>query len=197
MAKTEADGLNRISIKFLLKHGYLSGGRWGVLSWTGPYQDEAPSVGVQTNTMSEPGFLRIVYARTNSGTDEKKEFDYKVPLTTTPCGFGGIRYWFTCPWYRDGNYCGKRVGVLYQAGPYFACRHCYDLCYHSQLENRRSRFSGLTRVFDLEEKVEALREQIKRPYYAGKPTRKMRKLFRLGEISVANWSHLERNKLLK
>jgi len=197
MSKIEADGLNRISVKFLRKHGYLTRGLWGGISWTGAYGNGGSSVGVQTDIVSEPGYLRVFYTRTDTETGEKRNFDYRVPLTTTPCHFGGKRYWFVCPWYRNGKYCGKRVGVLFQAGEYFACRHCYDLRYHSQLENRRGRFSGLTRVFDLEEKVEKLREQIKRPYYAGKPTRKMQKLFRLGGMLAANYASLDRNNLIK
>ena len=47
------------------------------------------------------------------------------------CNFGGERTWFICP----GAGCGRRVAVLYGAGRYFLCRHCYELLYESQREN--------------------------------------------------------------
>jgi len=49
-----------------------------------------------------------------------------------PC-FGGKRWWFICPLTKNGQYCGRRVRVLYQRPGciYFRCRHCYDLTYLS------------------------------------------------------------------
>jgi hypothetical protein len=44
-----------------------------------------------------------------------------------------------CPVYSNGQYCGRRVAVLYAAGDLFACRHCYGLAYASQQESPRSR----------------------------------------------------------
>jgi hypothetical protein len=56
-----------------------------------------------------------------------------VSFDLTPCNYGGHRTWFLCP------RCWKRVAVLYGAGKYFLCRHCYDLTYSSQQENRADR----------------------------------------------------------
>ena len=46
-------------------------------------------------------------------------------LTTTPCHFGGHRFWFLCPTFR------KRAGTLYQTedGRGFFCRGCQGLTY--------------------------------------------------------------------
>jgi hypothetical protein len=51
----------------------------------------------------------------------------------TSCNYGGQRTWFLCP------RCWQRVAVLYGAGKYFWCRHCYDLTYSSQQESRQDR----------------------------------------------------------
>ena len=56
-----------------------------------------------------------------------------ISFDRTPCNYGGRRTWFRCP------RCGKRVAVLYGAGKYFFCRHCYDLTYASQQEGRVDR----------------------------------------------------------
>jgi len=58
-----------------------------------------------------------------------------VGLEWTPCNFGGERPWFVCP----GVRCGRRVAILYGPGKYFLCRHCYDLRYESQREDKKDR----------------------------------------------------------
>jgi hypothetical protein len=41
--------------------------------------------------------------------------------------------------YSGGQYCGRRVAVLYGLREYFACRRCYGLAYASQQEPIRER----------------------------------------------------------
>ncbi len=47
----------------------------------------------------------------------------------------GQRPWFICP----GAGCGRRIAVLCRPGKYFLCRHCYDLRYESQREDKTYR----------------------------------------------------------
>lgn len=51
----------------------------------------------------------------------------KFLLIRTIANFGGIRYWFICP------YCKRRVGTLYKPKNEirFKCRHCHNLTYKS------------------------------------------------------------------
>lgn len=78
---------------------------------------------------------------THGYTGEKTDLDYKIQLATTPCHFGGVRYWFICPLAKNGRYCGRRTGTLYLAsgGKYFGCRDCYNLSYESRNESRVGR----------------------------------------------------------
>lgn len=177
--KTEADDVKKISVSFLNKHDYFCGWRSGTITWTHGWSGNKNSVGTEASTTDDEKYLRIHYTQTDNTTGEKKDFDYKIPLTTTPCNFGGHRYWFICPWYKNGVYCGRRVGTLYKDGDYFACRHCYELTYASRKENRNYKYSPLFNALKIEMKIEALQEKIKRPYYAGKPTKKQQRLFRL------------------
>jgi hypothetical protein len=62
-----------------------------------------------------------------------------VSLTWTPCRYGGQRPWVTCPGVVNGRVCGRRVAILYDAGHYFLCRHCYNLTYESQREDLPTR----------------------------------------------------------
>ena len=64
---------------------------------------------------------------------EGENVEQVVVFDRTPCNYGGNRTWFLCP------QCWQRVAVLYGAGKYFWCRHCYDLTYSSQQESRADR----------------------------------------------------------
>jgi hypothetical protein len=78
----------------------------------------------------------ILTYRHRSGPGGKwEEVRETVYLAWMACNFGGERTWFICP----GAGCGRRVVVLYGAGRYFLCRHCYDLVYESQREDKMNR----------------------------------------------------------
>ncbi|PIR78175.1 MAG: hypothetical protein COU28_03025 [Candidatus Magasanikbacteria bacterium CG10_big_fil_rev_8_21_14_0_10_36_16] len=178
-AKNEADGLKKITTYKLKEWGYFDG-RWaGTITWTSSWSDSKSSVSIQVQTGDYEEYLRIWYTQTDYSTDKKTDFDYKIPLVTTTCNLGGKRYWFRCPWYANGVYCGRRVGVLYLGGQRFACRYCYDLSYACKNENRRSSFSPFGKMLDLEEKIAKLEDGITTEYYNGRPTRKYKKLIEL------------------
>ena len=82
------------------------------------------------------GYRRWIYRERGkevgmSFTQHLHQLEAKLSLrfTTTPCRFGGRRWWFQC------LRCGRRVGKLYQppAAGEFACRLCYNLTYRACL----------------------------------------------------------------
>ena len=89
-----------------------------------------------------PSVLRFNYTITKHYTNEKKTFDYQVHLDTTPCNFGGKRWWFKCP------HCWRRCQFLYlpPGGNYFLCRLCHNLTYESQQEGK-TKFSTMFKAF--------------------------------------------------
>lgn len=91
----------------------------------------------------------------------------RVILTTTPCHFGGKRYWFKCPM------CDRRIGVLYKNG-YFACRYCHGLTYYSQNLNHRSYFYSLRKEVQKRNQIKNLLKR--KLYYSGEPTRHKRRI---------------------
>ncbi len=177
--KEEADGLKRIAIFRLKEWGYLKWSMSGTIYWTSNWDDSKSSISIQTTIRDDEKYLRIWYTQTDRYTEEKQDFDYKIPLVTTKCNLGGKRYWFICPWYRNGVYCGRRVAVLYKGGKYFACRHCYDLSYSSKNENRKFRLFAFGQMLTLEKKIEELEPKIKTKFYNGRPTRKYKRLLEL------------------
>ena len=110
--------------KGLLKPFYSGTSRW----WRGERQ--RGSISWWTLTEDDQ-----VTALTLAYTVAGESVSYQVPLTWTPCHYGGQRPWFRCPEKR----CDRRVAVLY-GGKYFLCRHCHNLAYESTRENEASRY---------------------------------------------------------
>jgi hypothetical protein len=95
---------------------------------------EVSSIGL----VAEHGRVVLKYRRRRGGLgDEWEDVEQPVYLTWTPCNLGGKRPWFVCPGVVSGRYCDRRVAILYSAGRYFLCRHCYDLTYRSKQASDR------------------------------------------------------------
>ena len=109
------------------KQGYLRPSHVGLLSWS--------RRGEQTGYINYKMGLNRVFLNycCRAHGNEWEEIEQIISLDQTPCNYGGFRTWFLCP------RCERRVAVLYGAGKYFLCRHCYDLTYASQQESRADR----------------------------------------------------------
>jgi len=127
---------------WLNREGYFCGFVRGSIQWKNALDEVTGSIGIEISVDEESleeNYVRLFYTQTNNFTKEKTELDYKVELVTTPCTFGGIRYWFICPLVVNGRPCGRRVGKLYlpPGGKYFGCRYCYNLTYRSCKESHK------------------------------------------------------------
>ena len=125
-----------ITTSFLNKHKYFDGGVYlGELAWR-LNGEKTGSIVIVVSTVENKEYIRFLYVQTNRGTSEKTELDYIARLESTPCYFGGRRWWFSCTLITNGRVCGRRVGSLHLAGSeYFGCRHCHNLTYKSCKEN--------------------------------------------------------------
>jgi hypothetical protein len=115
-----------LDIRKLARSGLLVSGR--SFSWQWTVND--CKVAAITIRVSEQA-VQLCYQKRGTG----EVIDQWVQLQSTPCRFGAIRQWFTCP------SCSRRVAVLYGPGKYFACRSCYGLGYASQKEGLGDRSS--------------------------------------------------------
>lgn len=195
MARNEADNLKRIGIWQLKKFGYLNNWKSGSIQWENIWLKRTDSIGIEVSTRSEDSYIRFRYSQTEDN-GVKKNFDYKAKLVFTNCHYSGKRWWFICPLIKKGVPCNRRVGILYKNGDYFGCRHCYDLTYKSKNENRRSKYYHLFRIMDAYQKVEEIREDMKRNFYKGKPTKKFSKLVGIFEKNKPYYDLLEKRKVL-
>ncbi|MDH3264028.1 MAG: hypothetical protein OEM24_08525 [Paracoccaceae bacterium] len=131
--RQNADEVRSLDINWLRREGYLRPGYSGGLHWTRDGERVA-SIGVRM----EVGRLRLIY-RISTWGEDFESVDYAVPIRWCPCTLGGERPYFACPGIRNGRHCGRAVVMLYGAGRYFLCRHCYDLAYGSQWERPADR----------------------------------------------------------
>ncbi|MEI7741485.1 MAG: hypothetical protein WCJ29_03180 [bacterium] len=198
MAKRTCEASRALSITFLKEYGYFD---WdlmnGTATWTSSWSEDKSSIGIESRVRGDFPHLRLHYVHT-SYDGETTNLDYQVRITSTPCYFGGKRYWFICPLIRNGVPCQRQVGVIYGAGMYYGCRYCYDLAYQSQQENHSGMWYVMGKVLsnDLYDKEAEMRVK----YWHGRPTKRYARLLRkanrtpsTGELMAAEMAF---NKLL-
>ena len=179
MAKNTCETSNALNISLLKKHGFLKGVNWkGVITWAYDLYGKNNQIAITSYLNKPVQYFRVIYAHTSSD-GVISNLDYRIQLTSTPCYFGGKRYWFICPLSKDGVPCNRRVGVLYMADKYFGCRKCYDLAYRSQQID----YSGKSYFFWKYSinKIEVIEEQeaaLRVKYWHNTPTRKYKRVLK-------------------
>ena len=137
----------RIDIRWLNKQGYLNNSYCsGSLSWSSR-GEKTGSIGFSI-TLDK----MILTYRQRERDGDWEEVEQTIQFDHTSCNFGGYRKWFLCP------RCNKRVAILYGAGKYFFCRHCYNLTYQSCNECCLQRI--LNKSYKLKEQVGGLASNI-------------------------------------
>ena len=133
-ARTACESCKSIDVRRWHRDGRFAADQYFTCSWS-RFGSDAGSIKVS----AERDAVVLTYQTRHCLAAEWKPINQRVPITWTDCHFGGRRPWFICSAYSDGQYCGRRVAVLYGAGSYFACRHCYGLAYETQQQSARWR----------------------------------------------------------
>lgn len=132
--KRDTTGEHRsIDVRAWARDGSLTPGNHFFCSWSRGGERTA-TIGVEVAPLPfdrDRAWLLVLDYRYRRGGGEWEDVRQPVFLAWTPCRYGGVRPWFRCS--ADG--CGRRVALLYGAGRYFACRHCYRLAYDSTRED--------------------------------------------------------------
>lgn len=125
--KSTVEDSLKIDMKNFARDVDLTSPSTGYTSWKSNLGKE-DRVGWQVNPEHS---VRLIYTITKA-SGEKKSFDYEVLIETTPCHYGGERWWFLCP------VCFRRCRIIYQppGQSIFACRICHDLSYRSRQEGK-------------------------------------------------------------
>ena len=132
--KTTTEETQSLDVRRLHREGLLGEGRVFSWRWSRAGRETGSIRGAVTGR-GRPERLTLTYCSRSGPHGKWEDVTEPVPLEWTPCNFGGERSWFLCP----GAGCGRRVAVLYGPGRYFLCRHCYDLRYESQREDKTHR----------------------------------------------------------
>jgi len=130
-AKNTVEGRTSLDINRWVREGCITAGRSFSTQWTWG-DGSTSSISVRVESADS---IRLSYRTRSGGEVDWTDVNYSIPLTRTPCRFGGERTWFLCP----GRDCGRRVAKLYCAGRYYVCRHCGNLAYSSQREDAGDR----------------------------------------------------------
>lgn len=123
-AKESTDNYRSIDIRRWKRRGILKPGQ--SFHWRWLLEDEVIG-SIHVRVKSNSVVLTYRHRTRGKGWEEKS---YPIAIDWTDCNLGGQRPWFICP----AKSCGRRVAILY-GGNIFACRHCYELTYASQIES--------------------------------------------------------------
>jgi hypothetical protein len=129
--KTTTDECHGVDVRYLHRNGLLKPGSWFSLRWSRGSRETGSIRGVVEGS-DRPERVTLLYRHRRGLDGEWEDVREPVELAWTACNFGGEKPWFICP----GTGCRRRVAVLYGPGKYFLCRHCYDLSYQSQRDDR-------------------------------------------------------------
>jgi hypothetical protein len=144
--KTTVEECRSLDVRRLHREGLLKPGYRFSWSWSRAGRQIASIGGVVLGS-SRPEGVVLLFRHRSGLSVEWEDVQELVELDWTPCNFGGERPWFICP----GAGCGRRVTVLYGPGRYFLCRHCYDISYQSQRDNKMYR--ALHRAQDIRRRL--------------------------------------------
>jgi hypothetical protein len=140
--KTTTNECQSIDVRYLHRNDLLKPGYSFSLGWSRAGRQTGSIGGV-----TQDDLVTFFYRHRRGPDSEWEDIRETVSLDWTPCNFGGERPWFICP----GAGCGRRVTMLYGPGKYFLCRHCYDLTYQSQRDNKMYR--ALHRAQNIRERL--------------------------------------------
>ncbi len=167
----------RLDMSWLARQVKFDKAQWLPVFW-GNGRNIKDTIGI---SVFPPDRLRFRYTSVNRSTGQKTDLDYHVFIESTPCHYGGKRWWFICP------HCHRRCRIIYLAPGFlhFVCRICGNLTYESQQEGKSMwwpMFQAIRYGSGLESKYYRSRSRRKRAILK-------RKLDRIygGMQSIINW----------
>jgi hypothetical protein len=155
--KTRVDEVPSIDILDLQRNKVFSSGP--DIAWTACWyrgEDVTASISYRLETR---GYViegvRFFYITIDTNCGEKKDFNYVIPVVSTLCNFGGVRWWFVCPLFVNDCVCNRRCRIVYMppGAEYFGCRKCYELTYESRQRHRDKFYEGFEKPYMILQKA--------------------------------------------
>jgi hypothetical protein len=138
--KATVESQCKIDIRWMKKQKYLHPGVTGILS-SGSRGEISGLIGLRAKTDR-----LVVYYFNQQNGGQWEQIEDTIFFAWTPCNYGGYRVWFLCP------RCKRRIAIVY-GGKNYRCRHCHNLTYSSQQENKPDRL--MRKAWKIRERLEA------------------------------------------
>lgn len=170
------DECKTLDITFLKKQGFLEPNqvKGGTVTWSRNGQVTA-KIGIRVNTISTPFCIHFDY----TFNDEPVHYHAYLRAVPSNIGNGQILY-FVCP--QTDKLCRK----LYLGYKFFYHRSAFKGCMYekqSYSQKNRSLFKRYDKAFGSERAYELLYKKHFKKYYAGKPTKRYKKLSQIISVS--------------
>ena len=125
--RVKAKSCRTLDVNLLHREGCLGPGAISTCEWN---HNGAPAGDAELRAGG--GFLHLSYC-VRVGDSDWQNVEDIITIVRTPCWYGGSRPYFLCLG------CGRRVAKLFLRASHFRCRHCYQLSYTSQSEDKGTR----------------------------------------------------------
>jgi|SRR5690625_4601902 len=185
---TLLDEVKTVSITKLKEFGYMKPDSFksGLLTWS-RRGEEIGSINITVNLRGSP-YCNLWYTY-----NKEEKVSYRVNLTTVVSNLGRGKIWyFVCP------HTGKRCRKLYSAGKYFLHRDAYpQAMYECQTYSKRSRqVNKVCKImYGSDELYEELYSKHFKTHYAGKPTKRYKKI--LNELEYIRQNQAQALKIFE
>lgn len=156
----------------------------GSLSWT-----NGNSISIETKYTDSEKYIRLNYFNTSAQTGEKKEFDYRIELTTKTSNLGkGELLYFVCP--DNSSLC--RILYKCYGSEIWKSRTAYRnrIYYLSQISTKKQKAPN--RIAEMELKLKTAKRPVKN-HYRGKETRTQKKYKKIFDEIVKAENNVEMN----
>ena len=175
--KTRVDEARSIDALDLQRSGLFGEGGIGIWMTKWSRDEEiVASISYRLESGDEcPIGVRFMYTIGSRNSEEKRDYNYVIPVVSTPCNFGGKRWWFRCPLVINNQFCQRRCRIVYMppGAEYFGCRECYELSYESRQRHRERFYEGVEKPYMV---VEAAQQKLAKTRSLEKKERLWRKL---------------------
>lgn len=172
MAKIQCEQCIKIPLPLLKKVGLLTPGLKAQTFFWRPDVGDDSNLAVISKINNQDSFIEVLFRTKNVATGEvSPPIAIRLQLTSTPCFFGGKRYWLKCPIKQNGQACNRRIAMAYMREQEVGCRKCLKLSYKSQMESTGYTFWALDRYLNTLKRVHNKLQARRTKTYLGNPTR--------------------------
>ena len=119
-----ANSYRSLDIRKMVRTDCIKPGNWFGWQWSNEAGEKVASVSCAVNEYANQ--LTVSYGWWRYDESEREEVKLPILLTSTPCNYGGVRWWFSCPC------CHRRAAVLFIMGRVLRCATCGRVSYASQ-----------------------------------------------------------------